>query len=67
VNLTTLLKKAFDYEHWVDPGLQIRAVKELGLEHIWPISATCADAEPEPREPQRAASFWRSRAANTQR
>jgi hypothetical protein len=39
VNLTTLLKYAFDYEHWVDPCLQIRAVKELGLEHFWPISS----------------------------
>lgn len=60
--LTTLLNNAFDFEHWLDPSLQIRATKELGLENFWPIRVE--DAE---REPRGKASFWRKRAANTQR
>jgi hypothetical protein len=61
--LTTLLKNAFDFEHWLDPSLQIRAPKELGLENIWPLSAR----EPDLDHEARSTSFWHARAANTQR
>jgi hypothetical protein len=58
------LKNAFDFEHWLDPSLQIQAPKELGLENFWPLSARDSDLDHEPRP---SVSFWRARAANTQR
>jgi hypothetical protein len=54
MNLATLLKKAFDYEHWLDPSLQVRNVKELWLEHIWPIDPT-AGAQPRESDSRREA------------
>jgi hypothetical protein len=62
--LTALLKNAFDFEHWLDPSLQIRAPKELGLENFWPIHVRDPEAD---YEAHRSVSFWRTRAANTQR